>query len=300
MRLMLLCLGCIASVMWAGSAEAREWNEPPLFSDIPAAGASETPRFREAAPGEWSRTHVITWNPRYFNATDTRGFDDSFSRRLITSMTYISARYEQQADYRLGAKHWLSFRPTASLAYGYSTMSSHEMFLLGTVDREVDMPSKFDIGQLIGDIGATAGIRGEDHEVFVDWSSLAAWRFQRVVSQGTQKIDPVTGLVDSIRAPTRNEEDRAFFHQTGIGYAFHFGAEPWNYRFAMLWRPVAHLTWQDRSATLMGFGIDMRADGFRLSDDVGLALHLKFDFFLPKDDFNDVFWFELGIGVRFS
>lgn len=267
---------------------------------LPSASASDTPRFREAQVGEWATTSFLAWSPRYFNATDISAFDDSFSRRLITSLGLLTAKYERQMDYRLGERDWLTLRPALGVGYGYSTMSSHEEFRLNSVNRYVETSTKFGIGQAIGDLGLAVGYRHGAHELYLDFQSVFALRFQRLKSNELSKIDPVSGLVDSIESPVRNETHKAWFHNLGIGYGLHVGTEPWNYRLSAEYRPLAYLEWQRRSTTTHGFGIGAQADGFRLSDDIGLALHFRFDFYLPKDDFNDIFWFEFGVGVRFS
>jgi len=268
--------------------------------DSPRASASDTPRFRESHIGEWATTHFLTWSPRYFNASEVSGFDDSFSRRFITSLGYLSIKYEMQADFRLGEHDWIALRPSAGLSYGYSTMTSHEEFRLNSVNRYVDSRAKFGIGQAIADLGLSAGYRRKAHEFYADWQSIFAMRFQRVKSIETSKIDPVTGLVDALDAPVRNETHKAWLHSVGIGYALHIGTEPWNYRLSVEYRPLAYLDWQERSIVTQGFGLGFQADGFRLTDDVGLALHFRFDFYLSREDFNDIFMLEFGIGVRFS
>ncbi len=262
--------------------------------------ASETSEFREAQPGEWAYTNFITWAPRYVNVTDVRGFDDSLSRRFVPSLTFVSARYERAMKYRLSHQTWFSLRPTASFGYGYSAFSSHEEFRLNTVDREVAVPAKFGVGQIHADLGASFGIWSGAHEVYLDWSSLFAWRFQSLKARVNTATDPVSGLVDSLREPLRRQTHLAQLHSLGVGYALHVGNEPWNYRIAFTVLRVTEVSWNDHRTLVAGSGFDVRADGFRLSDDVGLALHFKFDWWLPRRGFNDIFWFELGVGVRFS
>ncbi|MCK6438997.1 MAG: hypothetical protein L6Q71_02205, partial [Planctomycetes bacterium] len=64
--------------------------------------------------------------------------------------------------------------------------------------------------------------------------------------------------------------------------------------------PATEIDFDGRTASLPGFGLDFRADGLRLSDDLGLALHFRWDYWFESDDFQHVSFFEIGVGVRFS
>jgi hypothetical protein len=309
LALIALAAGSRLAAGYAADFEANAFAVPDTLTDDPPVRASsandplsqsETNRFREALPGERSYTSMLTWAPRYFNATSIDGFDDSFSKRWLPSMQLVALRYEGILDFRLNHDLTLSIRPQLGFGYGYSTLGSHEQFRLSTANRLASVSTKFTINQLMLDIGATVGLRIRAWEGFFDWRSVYAFRFQRLTASETAVRDAGTGLVDTVRAKVRKETARAFLNGGGFGIAAHFGAEPWNYRFAVTYRPMTVLDYDHRSGTLQGIGLELKADGLRLSDDAALALGFRFDFWLPNNDFNDVLFFEFNIGVRFS
>jgi hypothetical protein len=263
--------------------------------------ASETDKYRESLPGETSFTNAVSWAPRYFNVTRTEGFDDSLSKRWLTNLHLVGVRYEGILAHRLDHDRSIIFRPTAALTYNYSWISSDEMFRLRTVQREVAVSSSFQTNQLFADFGASLGYSGRVWEGFLDWRSMLAFRFQRLTTNERSVVDPLGGLIDNVESPVRNETTRAFMHSFGIGAALHFGHEEANYRLALTYRPFTLMDYDHRNGTLQhGIGLELKHDGLRLSDDSALNLAFRFDFWLPSQEFNDVFWFEINLGVRFS
>ena len=260
---------------------------------------SETNRYREALPGEWASSYFITYAPRYINATAIKGFDDSFMPKFIPGMNYASMRFESLLEYKIDNSFSFGLRPSLGLGYGFTTYSSHGLFKLATIGGEQDMPAKFAVDQLTWDIGTQASLRWESLEFFLDTRWMNAHRFRRIeASSGI--FSGASGFIDNLESKIRQEDDRLTFSDWGFGIGYHINDLTWNYRAALVYRPATIVDFKGQGSTLSGFGVDFRADGLQLSDDLGLALSFRWDFWLPSDEFNDVFFFELGIGIRFS
>ncbi len=271
-----------------------------LLPDDKGLHPSESEKYALTLPGDSSTTFLFNWAPRYINVTDIRGFDDSFTTIFISGMHFLAPRFESIFNYRVNPDWSLSARPSFGASYGIFEFSSHQEFNLQTLPEKVEVPSHFNVQELALDLGTQAGVKYKSYELFMDYRSLFAFRFQRVRASRREYISPGSGFIDNLSAQVQNRTRKLFVHTWGLGFAWHFGREPWNYRLGLIFRPASVFSYGDKTESLDGFGIDLRAGELRLTDDVGLALGMRWDFWLPSDHFNNAHYFEISVGVRFS
>ena len=261
---------------------------------------SETPDYRAALPGEWMTTWYALWAPRYITVTKTSSFDDAFARKWFSGTQWVAPRVEAAFDYRLDNDWTLGVRPELGLSYGFTSFSDNEKFRFSTIDGRAEMPARFAASMVSLDFGARAGARYDDYEALFEWRELYAWRFQRVRASGRALYSSTTGLIDYIASPVRNETELLTQHSPALGFGYHFGNAPWNYSANLLVRPATYVDFKDAHTYMTGMTFELAADGLRLTNDVALALGVRWDFWFPNDNLNNMHYFEFCVGIRFS
>lgn len=272
----------------------------PSGKTEPSAHTGETGLFKDTLPGEWSFTHFLTWSPRFITLTDTRGFTNTFSKRIPEGLHYLALRGELAMEYRIDEEWTLGVRPTAWFGYGYSGFRGHEKFLMQSTGLVKPVRSSFQINHLSFDLGVQVGARKGEFEGFLDINTITAFRFSRIRVANRKLINPNTGFVDNVKSPTRNETSRAIVYSWGLGFGYYADVKDWNYRTSVIIHPATRFEFEEHDATLPGFGFDFRAGGLRLSDDLDLALLFRWDYFFRGQDFRKLHFVEFGVGIRFS
>ena len=260
----------------------------------------ETATYREARVGEWAATNVLAWSPRYFNLTENRGFNDSFTTRYLTGVEFMSLRYWRMHDYRVDEDTTLRLTPTLSLGWGAYEHSSNDLFELENLGFGIERPVHYFGHHVSADIGLRFGYRSGNWEPYADWHSLFAWRFQEVRTSDTIYTTPSGGFIDRVDEPIRDVTDAAELHSWGAGIAYWFGNDPWQYSVFSSIKPFNQASFKGRSVTIHGFDIGMGAYSLRLSDDSALYLGFRWEYWFSNDEFSTNTTFEFSIGVRFS
>ncbi|MCA8940463.1 MAG: hypothetical protein KDB07_11670 [Planctomycetes bacterium] len=283
----------IAAIAFAGVAAAADLEDHDWHY-------GEVDEFRETGIGGTRLTHSVLFAPRFFSVSHILGRDDTFNRRALLGIDFLTLRYEALIEHRLDRNTSLMLRPTTSIGWGYLSVENHELFQLETLGSDVERRSDLSVQNVVFDLGIHAGVRFGSWEPYFDYRLVHGIRSQKVETSEVLYVTPGSGVIDRVADQDRQEEDQATLHAWGLGLALHFGDEPWNYSFGMHVRPFNPIHYKDNTTSLWGAGFEFRADSLRLTDDSALALIFRWDFWFPDDEINDAHHFEIGVGVRFS
>jgi hypothetical protein len=262
---------------------------------------SETDRFREVGVGEVGVAWNVYYTVRSYNISDIKGLDNSLSSNWLFAFDPWGLGLRSHIEYRVSNEWRLSFIPRADVAFGIlnsSYTNTHEL----------------------EDLPFTRNYRGANDaqklSVNFDFEFAARWRFmwfvgkfnswmvfrRRVIRANDSSYrDPQLGTLSDIKDRKRVDWDQAYLFggATGVGFEFFFLPESSRFILMALWRPFNHVSFRQRSGVTHGLEFVVRSADFELTNQIGLFFEIGVQMYLPARDFNDIYYTQFSVGVKF-
>lgn len=262
---------------------------------------SETTKYREVGVGEFGVAWNVYYTARSYNISDIRGLDQSLATSWLYSFDPWGLGLRTHIEYRANNEWRFSFMPRADAAFGF----------LNT-----EHPNRFDLKDLPFDRNYHSSNDTQKLSVNLEFEFAARWRFmwfvhkvnawmvfrrREVRAYDTRYRDPQLGTIGTVREPKRVDWEQAivFGTATGVGFEFFFLPESSRFIVMALWRPFNNVSFRDKGGLTNGLEFVVRSSDFELSDQFGIFFELSVQMYLPTDEFNDIYYSQFSIGVKF-
>jgi hypothetical protein len=262
---------------------------------------NETSRFREIGVGELGFAWNVFYTARSYNISDISGLDESLGTSWLYSFDPWGLGGRFHMEYRVSNEWRLSFMPRADVAFGILN-TSH--------------PNTHDIEGLPFDRNYRGANDNQKLSVNLEFEFAARWRFlwfvhkvnawmvfrrREIRAFDTVYRDPQLGTLGRIKDRDRVDWEQAYVFGTATGIGFEFFFLPEDLRFAVfaLWRPFNNVGFRDKGGLTNGLEVVVRSVDFELTNQIGLFFEASLQMYLPTDEFNDIYYTQFSIGVKF-
>lgn len=262
---------------------------------------NETPRFREVGVGEFGLAWNIFYTARSYNITDYSKLDNSLATSWLYSFDPWGLGARAHIEYRVSNEWRFSFSPRADVAYGILNTQS---------------PNTHDIDGLPFDRNYRGANDQQKLSLNLEFEFAARWRYMWFVHKFESWMvfrrreirafdsvyrDPQLGTLARIKDRERVDWEQSYLFgtATGVGFEFFFLPESTRFIIFALWRPFNNIVFRDKGGLSNGFEIMIRSADFELTNQIGLFFEISVQAYLPTDEFNDVYYSQFSIGVKF-
>ena len=263
---------------------------------------SETNKFREVGVGEVGVAWNIFYTARSYNISDIRGLDQSLSNSWLYSFDPWGLGVRSHIEYRISNEWRLSFAPRADVGFG----------ILNT-----EHPNRFEINDVPFSRNYHSSNHNQKLSVNLEFEFAARWRFmwfvhkvnswmvfrrRQVKAFDTAYRDDQLGTLGTIKNRERVDWEQAYMFGTATGVGFEFFFLPESSRFIVmaLWRPFNNVSFRDKGGLTNGMEFVVRSSDFVLTDQFGIFFEINLQFYLPTDEFNDIYYTQFSVGVKFK
>lgn len=262
---------------------------------------SETPRYRGTGVGEVGLAYNIFYTARSYNISDIRGLDNSLASSWLYSFDPWGVGGRIHIEWRVSPEWRLSILPRIDVAHGLLNSSYHNTNEIEGLPFTRNYRSANDMQKL---------------SVYAELEFAARWRYmwfitkvgmwsvfrqREVRTNDVRYRDSQLGELGNIRDRTRTEWEQAYVFGAATGIGFEFFFLPESYRFIVmgLWRPFNNVVWREKGGLSNGFEFMIRSADFELTNQVGIFFEMALHLYWPTDEFNDIYYTQFSIGVKF-
>ena len=288
-----------------GALHAQQPTPPaePKFEirRVPRAHRNETNRYRELGVGELGFAFSAYYTARSYNISDISGLDNSLATSWLYSFDPWGLGSRAHIEWRITPEWRLSFMPRADVAFGILNASYDNIHDFNQLSFSHGYRGANDVQKLSLNLEFEFSTRWR----WLWWiNKFNAWMvFRRRDIRANEAVfrDPQLGAIDRIRDRERVDWEQAYLFGsgTGVGFEFFFVDESYRFLVGTLWRPFNQVVFRDKGGITNGFEIFVRSVDFELTNQVGLYFEAAVQAYLPTDEFNDIYYTQFSIGVRF-
>lgn len=262
---------------------------------------SETPKFKEVGVGEVGVAWNVYYTARSYNISDIRGLDESLATSWLYSFDPWGLGGRAHIEYRISNEWRLSFMPRADVAFGILNTEHPNTFEINDVPFSRNYHSKNDNQKLSLNLEFEFAARWRFMWFVHKVNTWMVFRRREVKAFDTVYRDPQLGTLGTIKDRERVDWEQAYLFGTATGVGFEFFFLPESSRFTVfaLWRPFNNVTFRDKGGLTNGMEFVIRSNDFELSDQYGIFFEINMQFYLPTDEFNDIYYTQFSIGVKF-
>jgi hypothetical protein len=292
-----LCLFFLACVPAGLCAQ----EERPAFDLRPAPHPSETPRYRELAPGQWGVAWNVYYTLRSYNVTDIRGLDNSLATSWLNSFDFWGLGVRAHVEHRHSIDWRFSILPRLDAAYGILNSSYHNTFELEDLPLSRNYPSANDVQKLSLFTGVEAAARWRWLWLTARGDGWMVFRRREIRGYTVNFRDPQLGALSGVKDRKRVEWEQAYVYGAAVGTGFEFTFMPESSRIIIftLLRPYNVVQFRGGSAVTHGFELSLRSADFELTDQSGCFFEFSVQAYLPAGEFNRVYYSQISLGAKF-
>ncbi|MCA8911422.1 MAG: hypothetical protein KDB82_06940 [Planctomycetes bacterium] len=262
---------------------------------------NETPRYRETEVGGFGLAWNVYYTARSYNITDIRGVDNSLSSNWLYGMDPWGLGARAHIEYRVSNEWRLSFMPRVDAAFGiYNTQ----------------YPNTHEINGLPFSRNYRGANDSQKLSLNVEFEFAARWRFMWFVHKFNSWMvfrrrairafdsvyrDDQLGVLGTIKDRHRVDWEQSYLFGTATGVGFEFFFLPESSRFILfaLWRPFNNVSFRNKGGITNGLEVVVRSADFELTNQVGIYFEVDIQMYLPTDEFNDIYYSQFSIGIKF-
>lgn len=262
---------------------------------------SETGKFREVGVGEVGIAWNVFYTARSYNISDISGLDESLATSWLYSFDPWGLGLRTHIEYRVSNEWRFSFIPRADVAYGILNTEHPNTFEINDVPFSRNYHSANDNQKLSLNLEFEFAARWRFMWFVHKVNSWMVFRRREVRAYDGKYRDDQLGTLGTIRNPKRVEWEQAYMFgtATGVGFEFFFLPESTRFMVMALWRPFNNVSFRDKGGLTNGFEFIVRSSDFELTDQFGIFFEINLQMYLPTDEFNDVYYTQFSIGVKF-
>lgn len=276
--------------------EFRLRREPPRRGSHP----SETPKYRELGIGELGFAFATFLTARSYNISDIRKLDHSLATSWLHSFDPWGLGTRIHAEYRISTEWRFSVIQRADVAFGILNTPHHETFGFHNLPFTQNYPAGNDNQKLSLNLELEFSLRWRWLWFTAKANSWMVFRRTKVRGYRDSFVDDQLGTLDTVKDRNRTDWDNAFVYgaSTGIGFDFFFVDESARFIVFAMWRPFNVIRFRDATGISNGLEFVIRSADFDLTNQMGIYFEASAQMYLPTDEFNDVYYSQLSLGLR--
>lgn len=263
---------------------------------------SETPRYRATGVGEIGLAFNIFYTARSYNISDIGGLDNSLASSWLYSFDPWGLGGRAHIEWRISPEWWLSIMPRTDVAFGILNTSYHNTNEIEGLPFTRNYQSANDMQKLSVNFELEVSARWR-YMWFVTKASIwSVFRKRSIRTNDSDHFDSQLGTLGPVKDRKRVEWEQAYVFgaATGIGFEFFFLPEAYRFIVMGLWRPFNTVMWRDKSSVTNGFEFMIRSADFVLTHQVGIFFEMSMQLYLPTDNFNDIYYTQFSLGIKFK
>jgi len=272
-------------------------NRKPIRRDT---HPSETRKYRELGIGELGFAFASFYTARSYNISDIRGLDHSLATSYLYSFDPWGLGGRIHAEYRATNEWRFSLIQRADVAFGILNTPHHETFHFDNLPFSQNYPAANDNLKLSVNLEVEFSARWRWLWFTAKANSWMVFRRTKVRGYRDSFVDNQLGTLDKVNDRVRTDWDNAFVYgaSTGIGFDFFFVDEAARFIVFAMWRPFNVIRFRDATGISNGMEFIIRSADFDLTNQLGIYFEVSAQMYLPTDEFNDVYYSQLSLGLR--
>jgi hypothetical protein len=282
------------------AAQAGADPDLELFRRDRSTHPSETNMYRELGIGEFGAAFSAFYTARSYNISNIRGLDHSLATSWLYSFDPWGLGFRTHIEYRASTEWRLSLIPRADVAFGILNNSHHETFGFETLPFTQNYPARNDAQKLSLNLELEFSARWRWLWLTAKGSGWMAFRRTHVKSYPATYEDPQLGTLDHVKDRNRVDWDQGYVYglSTGVGFEFFFVDAAARFIVFLMARPFNTVMFRGDSATTNGAEFVLRSADFELTDHAGIYFEFGLQLFLQTAEFNDIYYTQFSLGVR--
>lgn len=261
---------------------------------------SETPMYHELGIGEFGFAAAFFYTARSYNISDIRKLDHSLSTNWLYSFDPWGLGGRVHAEYRVSTEWRLSLVPRADVAFGIVNNSHHETFGFFDLPFTQNYRAAQDAQKLSVNLELEFSARWRWLWFTLKGSSWMAFRRTAIRADRSTYFDTQLGTLDYVKDRERVDWDQAYVYgpSTGVGFEFFFLDEAARFVAFVMARPFNFVQFRDATGVTHGLEVVVRSTDYDITDQAGIYFEASIQMYLPTDEFNDVYYTQFSLGVR--
>lgn len=297
--ILILCLLCAAAPLLAQEASPAEFDikrKPPR-----TLHPTETERFRQLGLEEWGVAWNVFYTARSYNITDIRGLDQSLSTSWLYSFDFAGLGARAHIEYRISPEWTFSILPRADIGFGILNEAYHNTHELTDLPFDRNYRGANDMLKLSTRAELEVALRWRWMWFVVKFDSWMVFRRREIRANDTAYRDPQFGTLSSIKDRKRVDWEQAYVFgaATGVGFEFFFLDPSVRFVLFALYRPLNNVTFRNGTSLTHGMEYTVRSADFDISNVVGVYFEIGFQAFLQTEEFNNIYYSQFSIGLKF-
>lgn len=262
---------------------------------------SETEKYREVGIGEWGVAWNVFYTARSYNISHIKGLDNSLASSWLYSFDPWGLGFRAHIEHRVSQQWHLSLLPSVDVAGGILNVRGTNTHKLRDLPFDRNYSGANDQQKLSVNFELEFSARWRFMWFTAKFNSWAVFRRRAIRAHDTDFRDPQLGTLSPIEDRKRVDWEQAYVYgaSTGVGFEFFFLPESTRFIFFAMYRPFNHVQFRDDSAVTHGLELVIRSADFRLSNQVGLFFEVSMQLYLPTREFNDVYYTQFSLGIKF-
>jgi hypothetical protein len=262
---------------------------------------SETDRFRAVGLKEWGVAWNVFYTVRSYNVSDIRGLDNSLATSWLHSFDFVGLGTRAHIEYRDTPEWRYSILPRVDVAYGILNNTYHNPHQLEDLPFERNYRGANDMQKLSVRAELELAARWRWLWFVAKFDSWMVFRRREIRAHDSAYRDPQLGTLSRIKDRKRVEWEQAYVFggATGVGFEFYFMNPETRFILFTLYRPFNSVTFRGGNGITHGMEIMMRSADYEISDVVGLFFEVSMQLYLPTPEFNDIYYTQFSLGVKF-
>ncbi|MCB9895067.1 MAG: hypothetical protein H6839_11505 [Planctomycetes bacterium] len=262
---------------------------------------NETERFHEVGVGEIGLAWNVFYTARSYNISDIRGVDNSLANNWLYSFDPWGLGVRAHIEYRISNEWRLSFMPRVDGAYGILNTQYPNTHEIEGVPFRRNYRGANDAQKLSLNLEFEFAARWRFLWFVHKFDAWMVFRRRQVRAYDSLYRDPQLGVLGRIKDRERVDWEQAYVvgTATGIGFEFFFLPESTRFSIFALWRPFNNVSFRGKGGLTNGLEVVIRSSDFELTNQFGIFFEASVQMYLPTDEFNDVYYSQFSVGVKF-
>lgn len=296
---LILCLLCAAAPLLAQEPSPTEFDiqrKPPR-----SLHPSETERFRQIGLQEWGVAWNVFYTARSYNITDIRGLDQPLSTSWLYSFDFVGLGGRAHIEYRMSPEWAFSILPRLDVGYGILNESYHNTHELTDLPFKRNYRGANDMQKLSMRTELEVAARWRWLWFVAKFDAWMVFKRREIRANDTVYRDPQFGTLSTIKDRKRVDWEQAYVFgaATGIGFEFFFLDPSVRFVIFALYRPFNNITFREGTGISHGMEYTIRSADFDISNVVGVYFEIGFQAYLQTEEFNNVYYSQFSIGLKF-
>ena len=264
------------------------------------AHPAETPMYRELGIGDFGVAFAAYYTARSYNISDIRGLDNSLATSWLYSFDPWGLGFRTHFEFRASSEWRLSLIPRLDAAFGLLNNSHHETFGFHTLPFTQNYDAANDAMKLSVNLELEFSARWRWLWLTAKGSGWGVFRRTSVKSYRDSYVDPQLGTLDLVKDRERVDWDQGYVYgfSTGVGFEFFFVDEATRFVVFVMARPFNFVQFRGATAMTHGMEVLLRSADFELTHHVGVYFEVSMQLYLPTREFNDVYYSQFSLGIR--